>query len=473
MKIAARAAIALLVLAYGAMLVRHLSWAAGGADSSGYLNESRMIRRGQTALPIRMLSRLRVDRSWADVFTPLGFVPWGKDARFMVPTYPPGLPLHFAIAGAIGGFKRAPFLIPPLAAIVSLILMMILGRQLGLTWPESVAGAAILAACAVFLLYSAQPMSDGVATMWTLAAIVAALRGGQAILPARTDRIVCPPLAGFCFAISVVVRPSNILIALPLAVALRFRWRPLLLAAAAALPIGIALMLWNHTLYRSYFSTGYGSMRDMLAWSYVQQRLPHYSLWLGAQLTPLVFPFGLIADRKNRALLLAWFLPLFVFYCFYEAYDAWWYTRFLLPAIPALVIGFILLIRRLRYWPVLAAIVLVFAIVQDWRLHPLAVGEEESLYTETMGWVAPRLPPNAIVCAMQFSGTFLYYFDRDVVRYDKLDANRFQELRAYAGAANLRWYAVLQQWELEQFHLPGKWTPVARNRDVTLLRLDD
>jgi len=41
-KIAARAAIALLLVAYGAMLIRHLSWAAGGSDSSGYLNEARM-----------------------------------------------------------------------------------------------------------------------------------------------------------------------------------------------------------------------------------------------------------------------------------------------------------------------------------------------------------------------------------------------------------------------------------------------
>src|SRR5579872_3841809 len=134
---------AVVLIAYGAMLICHLSWAAGGADSSGYLNEARMMRRGQTARQVEMLSRLRIGSSWIDAFTPLGFVPWFKDRRYIVATYPAGLPVHFAIAGSIAGFNRGPFLIPPLAAILSLILMFILGRQLGLTERESVAGAAI------------------------------------------------------------------------------------------------------------------------------------------------------------------------------------------------------------------------------------------------------------------------------------------------------------------------------------------
>ncbi|HJT18754.1 MAG TPA: hypothetical protein VJ853_15260, partial [Thermoanaerobaculia bacterium] len=279
--------------------------------------------------------------------------------------------------------------------------------------------------------------------------------------------------AGIAFAISVCVRPTNLVMAIPLAVALRFRPRALSIAAAAALPIGVALMIWNHTLYGSYFSTGYGSLGDLMAWSYPRQRLPHYAYWLAAQLTPFVFPIGLIADRKHRPLLLAWFFPLFVFYCFYESFDAWWYTRFLLPAIPPLIIGFLLLARRFRWWPAIVAIVLVVAMIQDRRLSPLSVGIEESLYTDMMRWVTPRLPRNAIVLASQYSGTFLYYQNRETVRYDSLDNNRFQELRAYAGAANLRWYAVMMEWELAHFHLAGKWTLVGQNREARLLRLDD
>ena len=485
MKIAARVAIAVLVVAYASLLLRNLSWAAGGADSSGYLNEARMIRRGQMRVPIPLMSQLHVGSDWAEVFTPLGFGADWKDRRLMVPLYPPGLPAHFAVAGAIGGFTRGPFLIPPLAGILSLLLMIAIGRQLGLTDWQSIAAAAILGASAVFLFMTAQPMSDVVATAWTLAMIALALatHGNATLQPARRRPGAgsTSALAGAAFAISVCVRPSNVLMAIPLAVALRFRIRALLLAAAAAVPIGIALMLWNHTLYGSYFSTGYGSMRELLAWSYPRQRLPHYSFWLVAQFSPLVFPGGLFAafdrriDRWHRALLVSWFFPLFAFYCFYDSYDTWWYTRFLLPAIPPLILGFFLIVRRLPKAAMAIGVIIALgvAVWQDNRLHPLTVGADESIYTDTMRWVGGQLPHDAIVLAFQFSGSFFFYLDRDTVRYDGLDANRFEELRAYAGAANLRWYAVLMDWEMERFHLPGKWTPIGKNRDVMLLRLDN
>jgi hypothetical protein len=68
------------------------------------------------------------------------------------------------------------------------------------------------------------------------------------------------------------------------------------------------------------------------------------------------------------------------------------------------------------------------------------------------------------------------YSGRFTARWDRLDADRFQLLRAYAGDANLRWYAVLSEVEvsMDEFHrrLPGKWTPVARYRNVIVYRLD-
>src|SRR5439155_24464758 len=99
------------------MLYRHLSWAAGGADSSGYLNEARLMAAGKISLPIELLSTLRLDNNWGHVFAPLGFRQSVRDPRVMVPLYPPGLPAHFAIAGRMGGWARAPFLIPPLAGL--------------------------------------------------------------------------------------------------------------------------------------------------------------------------------------------------------------------------------------------------------------------------------------------------------------------------------------------------------------------
>ena len=181
-------------------------------------------------------------------------------------------------------------------------------------------------------------------------------------------------------------------------------------------------------------------------------------------------------DRFHRALLVFWFVPFFVFYCFYGPYETWWYTRFLLPVIPALIIGFLLIASRFPRAVVAALIVAIvgFAVWQDRRLGPLNVGADESMYPETIHWAEQQLPRDAIVLNQQFSGSFLYYSGRDTVRFDELDNDRFQLLRAYAGAANLRWYALLTPEEVEQVRrrFAGNWTPIGRHRGMWLMRLD-
>jgi hypothetical protein len=480
MKVAGRLMAGLLLVAavaYGVVLYRHLSWVAGGADSSGYLNEARLMTAGSIGFPIKLLTTLHLESEWNYILVPLGFRASDRDPHLMVPIYPPGLPAHLAIAGAIGGWARAPFLVPPLAGLACLALMFVLGRQFGLSKWESVAASAILAACPVFLFMEAQPMSDILATAWTLAAIVCALAAE------RRPRFAAA--AGAAFAISVCVRPSNLLMAVPFAFALRWRLRPMMIAVAAALPFAIALTTWNHALFGGAATTGYGSMTYMLAWDYPRVRVPHYSYWLAAQLTPLIFPGGLFVaiDRRldgwRRALLVTWFLVIFTFYCFYQAYETWWYTRFLLPGIPPLIIGFLLLLRDFRV-PRLVVPILIVAIlgVEVWQvrqLDPLSVGVEESIYPETIRWAEQQLPPDAIVLNGQFSGAFLYYSGRQTIRWDQLDNDeRFQLLRAYVGSANLHWYAVLSQfeWEQVQKRFKGGWTPLGEHRDVKLLRLD-
>lgn len=478
-KLSGRLTIAALLLAavpYAVMLVRHMSPAAGGSDSSGYFNEARLMASGKSSRPIELLRILHLPPEWGQVFTPLGFDSAARDPRAMVPIYPPGLPAHFAIAAMIGGWSRTPFFIPIIAALMSLALIFILARQLGLSHWESATASAILAACPVFIMMAAQPMSDVVATMWTLAAIVCAM--------AAQRRPLFAVAAGAAFAISVCVRPSNLLLAIPLAFAFRWQRSRLLIAAAAAVPFGMALMAWNNALFGSPFQTGYGGMSEMLSWSYPRARFPHYAYWLAAQLTPLIFPAGLLVgfDRRIdgwlRAMLLTWFVVFFGFYCFYDAYDAWWYTRFLLPAIPPLIVGFLLLVRdlgrRRMLTNILVAVVLVVSIRQVRKLNPLSIGEEESIYPETVQWAEAQLPRESLVMTGLFSGALLYYSDRETVRYDRLDDDRFQQLRAYVGNANLHWYALLtsSEWDETRAKLTGSWTLLGEHRGMKLLRLD-
>ena len=468
------AVVAIVAVVYGLTLFLHRSTGAGGADSSGYLNEARMIAAGRTSIPIRLLSVLHLPSEYSYIFTPLGFGPSKRQPGRMVPTYPPGLPAHFAIAGAIGGWSQAPFLMPLIAGLVSLALMFVLSRQFGLNRWLSGAAAAILAVCPVFLFMTAQPMSDVFATVWTLAAIVAAI--------ASERKPAFAALAGAAFGVSVCVRPSNLLAALAIAFALRWRPSRLAIAVASSIPFAIALMAWNYALYGNPIITGYGEVGGLLAWGNARIRVGHYAYWLFAQLTPLVFPGGLLAgfDRRTdpfrRAVLIFWFIPFFVFYIFYGPYETWWYTRFLLPAIPPLIIGFLLMIRnvRVRIAAFLVIVVLYVAVRQDRKpLKPLNVGKEESIYPEIAARFGPKLPRDAIIMSGLFSGSFLYYLDRDTVRYDQLDNDRFQWLRAYAANANLHWYAVLPQHEwLEAQRLDAHWVKVDEYRGVLLLRLE-
>src|SRR5205814_1625474 len=83
--------------------------AAGGADSSGYFNEARLMVSGRFNRPIELLRILHLPTEWSHVLTPLGFASDERDRTAMVPTYPPGFPAHLAIIGMIGGWSRAPF----------------------------------------------------------------------------------------------------------------------------------------------------------------------------------------------------------------------------------------------------------------------------------------------------------------------------------------------------------------------------
>jgi hypothetical protein len=470
-------------LAYLVWLVGHDSGVAGGSDSSGYLNEGRMIARGQLRLPMEPSERLQLDDSFAPVFAPLGFAP-GTVRWTMVPTYPPGLPLHFALFGSTFGWERAPFLVQPLAALAALWLLYVIGRELGLSRWWSAAPPLLLAVSATFLHYAVQAVSDDVACAWTLAAILLGL------VARRKERYAW--LAGLAFAIGVAVRPSNLLLALPLAFALEWRPRRLLAAALASLPIGLGLLWWNHALYGHAFTTGYGSAVALFDLGYPLVRFPHYSRWLWKTLTPLVYPGGLLVlfDRRlrrmDRALLATWFTLFFTFYCFYGAYDAWWYTRFLLPAIPALLLGTVIILRdageawmrRPRLRQVLAVILLVAMTLrvgkQTRRLHIFSIQQEESVYPETVRWAESLLPPNAMVVTMQASGAFLYYSGRQTARWDFLDRDHFEQLRMRGAGHGLHWYAVTFDFETKdwQSRLQGRWTPIARRREATIWRDD-
>lgn len=130
----AGAALFLLVCGYGALLISHASRGVGGSDSSGYYNEARGLAAGRIVEPVEPLGRFGLSLDQSHYFIPLGYSA-GPVPGTMVPSFPVGLPLHLAAAASMFGWSLGPFLVSPFAAAVSLLLIYLVARELGLSRP--------------------------------------------------------------------------------------------------------------------------------------------------------------------------------------------------------------------------------------------------------------------------------------------------------------------------------------------------
>jgi hypothetical protein len=477
------AGVAALFLAYALVLFHHTVFAVGGSDSSGYMNAARLLSEGRVTTGIRGLERLGLGPEFAQTFIPLGFSP-GSRSGTMSGSYPPGLPIHMAVAGLLGGWNRAPFFVSPIAALACLVLIYVLGRDLRLPPALALAGSALLGFAPVFVFQAVQPMSDVVATAWALMAILAAYKSrGRTSGPWAA-------LAGAAFGIGVLVRPTNALAILPVLLALPFRAKTLLAFAAGGAPFATFQLAYGAAAFGSPWTTGYRSLlSEGMAVSNFPARARHYAVWTARLLSPLV-PLGwtaLAADRRvtprDRWILLTWFAAFFLFYSFYAPYETWWYTRFLLPGYPALILGALLVTRdfvvgvRLpaKTWRVSAALALVFlALAVEIRyvtkkeVHKFYKGER--IHPEACAMARRRLPPNAIVLSMQMSGALHYYTDLTYAMWNWMDADRFAALRVSTESRGFRWYALLAPFEIAEVekNFPATWREIDRVGDVSL-----
>jgi hypothetical protein len=282
------------------------------------------------------------------------------------------------------------------------------------------------------------------------------------------------------FGIGVLVRPTHMLLLPAMLLLLGLRWRALLAFGIGGLPFAAVQMGIATLWYGSPFRSGYGPVITDLALANFPARSLHYSYWLAALLTPLVFPLAFTGalskwtEARTRVALVLWFAAFFLFYCFYGPYETWWYTRFLLPAIPALLLlgagvasartaG---LARSLPF----VALVLIAAVqvTLSRRFEVLGIGRGEASYERAATTSRAHLPPGAIVLAMQHSGAFLYYTGATTLRYDYLDRGLFETVRATGRPL----YALIGDFELQdlQQSTTGRWEPVERFGSSALYR---
>jgi len=474
------------VIAYGGLLIWRASFAVGGSDSSGYANEAKAIAAGRVIQTMDALDRLDLPDRFECAFRPLAYEP-GPRPRTMVPYYPPGFPLHLAAAGVLGNWTYAPFFVSPIAGLLLVIATYFLARELSLSRVLSFLCAAILGGAAVLLFQAVQAMSDVVAALWASAAVLFALK-------ARSRRRYAAA-AGAAFGMAVLVRPANLLLALPLAFALPWIAATAGLFLSGGLPFAAFFAAWNRALYGGALSTGYARALSGqgFGWGFFPERFPHYLGTVALMLSPLVL-LGWLAvsgdgrvSRRDRALLLTWFGTYILLYSFWGPDHAWWYTRYLLPALPGLVIAAVLVARDLLLkiagrWPRLSAAmagVFIAAILaaETWSYRqwgPLRIAGRQQAFPEACALAGWKAGEPALVFAEEFSGALRFYTQTTPVRWQCLKPGDFGVLVEHARRKGFGVFALLFDSEARAAAdgLPGDWVFVGRVHNATLWRLE-
>jgi hypothetical protein len=468
---------------YTLLLVRNIGAVAGGSDSSGYLNHARLLASGTVHVPPRTIPGLPQSSAPPNLYAPLGFKPaW--DGNGLVPTYPVGLPLLILLMKPIAGWGHAADLTMILHSLAGIVATFALGRMLGLQKPWALFGALIVAASPLYLFLSLQTMSDVPSMFWTTAAMLAALR-------CRDDRLLALA-AGGAFAVDALLRPTNVLALVPLCFALGASPRRLVLFMLGCLPGAVFFACHSMAAYGSPFTTGYGQVCNFGA-AFVPETLLHYALWIPALFTPIaVLCLGLTFDRgedaRTRRLLLSWIA---VFAGFYSAYgcthETWWYLRYLLPAAPALVVGSLLVGRKLisllsrkvssgAARAACAAAIACVVINSFWwtrKLHAIEIGRGERKYGLVADWMTKNLPTDAVCLSTQMSGAMFYYTNFSLIRCEPLKPGDLASVETAIRTSKRPLYAVLFPYEIKDWDvlgkiMPGDWEAVGNVDDVTI-----
>ena len=469
-------------MGYAAFLAHFSASYAAGSDSSGYFNSARLLGEGRFHAPMRVPAGHSHTEFGYMAFQPLGFI-FDENSPRMAPTYPTGLPLHLLIASWFVGWRHAATAVNIFAALASSLVLWSLARQLDLSPDWAAAALALLWFCPLIIFASLQPLSDPLALLWSLVALVAALRS-------RADWR-WSLLAGAATSLAVLVRPTNALLVLPLALALGWNFRRYLLLALGGLPGGGFFCYYNWKVYGQPLASGYGNVWSAFGAGFVPHNLAHFARWIPALLSPLVCaalaaPFLQAARRRELAVLGLWAVLLIGLYAFYfHSGETWWYLRFILPAFPALILAALVVFQRLGQlipsprWA-RAMFVAVLALGVAWqarlsrRLEVLSIPTGEAYYLDTANWARRYLPPESAIFCMQMSGALYFYTPFMLIRWDQVMVARLPDLLAALRMEKRPVYAVLYDFESREARerLGGHWKQIATVRSATFWQLE-
>jgi hypothetical protein len=480
------AALSLLLVAHA---IVNGSFVAAGSDSYGYVSQAYGWVEGPLPHPYPLRLSLPFP-SGDQMQIPLGHKP-GQTPHTMVPTYASGLPFMMAL-GIVAFGSIGPYLVVPFSAALLVWFTFALGRRVD--GPIAGVTAAIVAATSPIVLFqSVSPMSDIPAgALWT-----------GALLGALGNSRRSTFLAGVGAAAGLMVRPNLPLLAVVLFcwIAITARGRERFVRAALfsipIVPAVIATAAINAAWYGSPFTSGYGSSADIYALANIAPNLRLYPVWLWQSqglwillAFATILPLVRASDRRGPvALCWVYFIATLASYLPYTPFEVWWYIRFLLPGLGALyvliAVGILYVARRIRHpWGTLAASVILLLSVKhttEFALDNSVFGglrRGEQRYADVAEFVYRNLPDNAVIFAMQHSGSLRMWGGRLTLRYDWIDPDSNPELRPRVvpelERLGLHPYLAIDDWEApdvrRHFGLAADqslpWPYVARLRET-------
>lgn len=461
------------VMALGAAVtifgITYATTVAGGSDSYGYISQADLWLEGD----------LRLEQPWvseADFasrrpsFAPLGYRAL-NDEFVIVPTYPPGLPLLFAGAKAVAGQEAMFWVVPLLGGVLVL-------ATYGVARRVAPPGAAVIAAwltatCPVMIFMLVSPMSDvAVSALW-MSACYFLLRSDLRSALA----------AGLVAAVAVLVRPNLVFIAAILAAwplwqawwSREGRGRAVGQVAAFGVCVSagaIAVALINQHLYGAATTSGYGDLTEAFARAHVWPNLVKYTTWLVETHTiaavagalALLLPSRRLwpdaVHRRFLAVSASIVVSVWLVYCLYIEFDAWWFLRFMLPTLPFIAIGTATIAVAIRRaggrttgavvaLGVLLVVMLQFRYAADSGASDFWRGERR--YVGVGRLVRAETPENSVIFSVQHSGSIRYYGGRMTLRFDNLEGESLDGAVAWLSSRGVPSYLMAEDWEVTMF----------------------
>src|SRR3982750_4273542 len=391
------------------------TWAAGGSDSSCYVLQADAFAHGRVTLPPPLPDS--PPGLAAAAFAPAGFLPSGRTLGEAVPICGPGLALAMALPSLI--HRDAVFLVVPFTAALLVWFTFAFGRLLAGD-RVAVCAAAWLAASPIFLHQVVLPRL--------------LLKNGDSLHLGRGKQGVSP-----------------------------FLW------FAAGLAPGVLVMLaLNVARYGGPLASGYGDPGVLFAWAHVAPNLARYPRWLLETQTPIVLlalgaPWIVRRDPTRFRLVVVSLTAVALLigtYLAYTVFNDWWYIRFLLPALPVLIVCATLVLARMfealppyasrHALPIAAALLAGFSLDVAGAHHVFQIQGLEARFRLT-GEYTRYLPANIVMLAAQQSGSVRYHGGRATLAWDAIAPGELDAVIAWFRAHGRLPLIAVEDQETERF----------------------